>query len=480
MAHRDRRDQALGVSTDYAALLPDDVVAAFRERIRGEVIGRADAGYDAARRIWNGMIDQRPSLIVRCRGAADVVAAVNLARDRGVPLSVRGGGHNVSGNALCDGVVVDLSLMRDVRVDPDRQVVRVAGGALLGDVDREAQAFGLAVPMGVMSRTGVGGLALHGGIGFLMRRHGLTSDNLVGADVVTADGRLLVVDASRHADLFWALRGGGGNFGVVTSFEFQAYPVGPDVWMCLVFYPMAAATRVLGSLRTFMETAPDEISAVATLWTAPHEDPAPVEHRGAPVIAIAACFSGPVEQGAAALAPLREIDRPLFDLSGPMPFLAAQTLFDPDYPDGGRYYWKSTFLSRLDDEVAEVLAGHAATRPSSRSSVDLVVLGGAISRVAPDATAFATRDAPYVLAIEANWEDPADDAANVAWARAVFDDVQRFSSGGAYLNFPGFGEEGEMLVRASYAGNYDRLQHVKARYDPVNLFRHNLNIRAAG
>jgi FAD/FMN-containing dehydrogenase len=467
------------LSTDYAALLPDDVVADLRGRICGEVIDRGDERYETARRIWNGMIDRRPALIVRCRGAADVAAVVNLARDRGVPLSVRGGGHNVSGNALCDGLVIDLSLMNDVRVDPDRRVVRVGGGALLGDVDREAQAFGLAVPMGVMSRTGVGGLALHGGIGFLMRRYGLTSDNLVGADVVTADGRLLVVNASQHPDLFWALRGGGGNFGVVTSFEFQAYPVGPDVWMCLVFYPVAAAIRVLGRLRTFMETAPDEISAIATFWTAPHEDPAPIAHRGAPVIAIAACWSGPVDQGAAVLAPLREIDRPLFDLSGPMPFLAAQTLFDPDYPDGGRYYWKSTFLSRLDEEVAAALAGHAAARPSPRSSVDIGVLGGAIARPAPERTAFATRHAPYVLAIEANLEDPADDAANVAWARAVFDDMQRFSSGGSYLNFPGFGEEGELMVRASYAGNYDRLQQVKHRYDPANLFRHNLNIRAA-
>jgi FAD/FMN-containing dehydrogenase len=454
------------------------ILAALRARIRGEVITSTDDRYDTARRIWNGMIDRRPALVVQCQGASDVAAAIAWAREARLPLSVRGGGHNVAGVALCDGVVIDLSRMNGVEVDPRRQRVRVEGGALLGDVDRAAQAHGLAVPMGIMSRTGVGGLALHGGIGLLMRRFGLTSDNLLGAEVVTADGRVLTASAADHPDLFWALRGGGGNFGVVTTFEFQAYPLGPDVWVAIVFYPLDRATHVARAFRDFMAEAPDEIVAFCSFWSTGHEEPVPDEHRGVPVVIAAACYSGPVERGEAALAPLRAIGSPLFDLSGPMPFLSAQQLFDAEYPDGRRYYWKSTYLSRLDDEVADALAAHAARRPSPLTSIDVVALGGAVARVRPEDTAFAQRTAPYVLAIEANWIDPADDSANIAWARTAFADMQRFSPGGTYLNFPGLGEEGEAQVREAYAGNYARLQQVKRRYDPDNVFRSNLNIRA--
>jgi FAD/FMN-containing dehydrogenase len=461
--------------------MQNQVVDDFDAGIQGEVLRPGDGGYDAARRVWNGMIDRRPALIVRCAGSADAVAAVNLARERGLPLAVRGGGHNVAGSAVCDGgIVVDLSAMNGVRVDPERRTVRVEGGARLGDVDRATQAFNLAVPVGVVSRTGIAGLALHGGLGFLTRKHGLTSDNLVSAEVVTADGQVLTVDTQHHADLYWALRGGGGNFGVVTAFEFRLHPVGPEVWMAIVMYPVEKAQKVLSVFRELMAQAPDELMAVAIFWNAPTEEFVPEEFRGAPVIVLAACHSGPFEDGERAIQPFREIDTPAVDLSGPMPFVAAQQAFDADYPDGRRYYWKSTYLRHLDDDVVQALAGHAAARPSQLTSLDVWALGGAMGRVPSDETAFARRDAPFLLGIEANWDDPAADEANIAWAREVYRDAQRFSPGGAYLNFPGFGEEGATLVRSSYGGNYDRLAAIKAKYDPNNLFRVNLNIAPAG
>ena len=422
------------------------------------------------------MIDKRPAAIVRCRGAADVVAALQWASEHGLPVSVRCGGHNVSGIALCEGLVIDLSLMNDVRVDPDLRRVRASGGATLGDIDHEAQAFGLAVPVGVVSKTGIGGLALHGGMGFLTRKFGLSCDNLVGADVVTADGRVLVVNEHAHPDLFWALRGGGGNFGVVTSFEFQAHAVGPQVSMAVVFYPIEAAPRVLNTFRDFVSTAPDEVSAIAVLWSAGHGEPFPADAQGRPVVAIAACFAGAVDAGEAVFRPLRQIATPIVDLSGPFPYRAAQQLFDPEYPSGRRYYWKSIYIDRLDDEVIQRLVAQAARRPSPLSSIDVWALGGAFGRVDPSATAFGRRTAPFLIGIEGNWDEPEADQANVAWARAVYDDMQSCSSGGVYLNFPGLGEEGEALVRDSYAGNYSRLQSIKAKYDPANLFRSTFNI----
>jgi FAD/FMN-containing dehydrogenase len=467
------------IPNGYEAVVGLAAVEQLRRSVRGQVLRPEDAGYETGRKVWNGMIDRRPALIVRCSGTADVVAAVNFARAQNLPVAVRGGGHNVAGNAVCDGgLVIDLSLMNSVRVDPERRLARVCGGARLGDVDHETQLFGLAVPSGVVSRTGIAGLTLHGGLGFLTRRFGLTSDNLVAADVVTADGRLLLVDEHNHPELLWALRGGGGNFGVVTSFEFRLHPVGPEVWMAIVFYPVEQAPQVLEFFRSFMAQAPDELSGIALFWNAPTEEPIPEEHRGAPIIAVAGCYCGPVEKGERAIQPLREIVTPIVDLSGPMPFVAAQQLFDADYPDGRRYYWKSIYLSNLGDEVIQALVAHSARRPSPLTSMDICAAGGAFTRMPADAAAFASRNVPYLLAIESNWDDPAADAANLAWTREVYRDMQRFSAGGAYLNFPGFGEEGEALLRESFAGNYARLQAVKARYDPENFFHHNLNIRA--
>jgi FAD/FMN-containing dehydrogenase len=453
-----------------------DAIAALQAQVRGQVVSPGDVQYETARRIWNGMIDRCPAAIVRCRGAADVAAALRWANGHGLPVSVRCGGHNVSGIALCEGLVIDLSLMNDVRVDPDHRRVRASGGATLGDIDHETQVFNLAVPVGVVSRTGIGGLALHGGMGFLTRKFGLSCDNLVGADVVTADGQVLVVNERAHPDLLWALRGGGGNFGVVTSFEFQAHPVGPEVSMAIVFYPIDAAAQVISAFRDFMSSASDEVSAIAVLWSAGHGEPFPPEAQGQPVAAIVACFAGGVEAGDVALGPLRHIATPIVDLSGPFPYRAAQQLFDPEYPNGRRYYWKSIYIDHLDDEVIRKLVVQASRRPSPLSSIDVWALGGAFGRVNPSATAFGRRNAPFLIGVEGNWDDPTADQANVAWARSVYDDMRSFSSGGVYLNFPGLGEEGEALVRDSYAGNYARLQSIKAKYDPNNLFRSTFNI----
>lgn len=457
--------------------LKDEAIQQLRSQVRGTVVLPGEGGYDQARKIWNGIIDRKPAMIVQCSGTADVMAAVNFARENKLPLAVRGGGHNVAGNSLCDdGVVIDLSPMRRVRIDPVNNTARVDGGAKLGDVDHEAQAFGLAVPVGVVSATGIAGLSLHGGMGFLTRKYGLTCDHILSADVVTADGNVVVADAKNNADLLWALRGGGGSFGVVTSFEFKLRPVGPDVWMCIVMYPVAEAKKVLQTWRKFMETAPEEVMSIAIYWNAPHEEPVPREHQGAPVIVLAGCWSGPVEKGEAMFKPLREIAAPAVDLSGPMPYLMAQKLFDPEYPNGRRYYWKSIYMKEMSDPVIDMLSDYAAKRPSSLTSIDVWCLGGAIGRVKPEESAFFKRDAPYMLGIEANWEDPKDDEANISWTRNLYRDTEKYSPGGMYFNFPGFLEEGDDLLKQSFGTNYDRLRQVKAKYDPQDLFSYNLKI----
>jgi FAD/FMN-containing dehydrogenase len=418
-----------------------------------------------------------PALIVRPAGTDEVIEAVRFARAHRLPLSVRGGGHNVAGTALCDGgLAIDLSNMRGVRVDAEARVARAEGGAKLGDVDRATQAHGLATPLGVVSRTGVAGLTLHGGLGFLTRKHGLSCDNLIAAEVVTADGRLVRADASQNTDLLWALRGGGGNFGVVTALEFRLHPIGPDVFLFLVMYPAAEALTVLAAFREFMATAPDEVMGLGILWNTPEADPLPEHARNVPAVILVGAHCGAVADGERAVKPLRRLATPLADLSGPMPFLDVQQLFDPDYPDGRRYYWKSIYLSGLGDDVIGALARHARARPSSLNSIDVWALGGALRREPAGGSAFSKRDAPFLLGIEANWDDPAADDANVGWAREVYADMGRFSAGGLYLNFPGFMEEGPDLLRATYGPSWDRLRAVKAAYDPENLFRSNFNV----
>ncbi len=464
------------------AVLDDRAVEGFGSGLRGELLRPGDSGYEGVRRVWNGMIDRHPALIARCAGVADVMAAVDFARENDLLLAVRGGGHNVAGSAVCDGgLVIDLSPMKGIRVDPGRRAVRAEGGVTIGELDRETQAFGLAMPMGLVSETGIAGLTLGGGIGWLRRRYGLSCDNLLSADVVTADGRSLRASEEENPDLLWGLRGGGGNFGVVTSFEYRLHPVGPEVMFSLVFHDGDKTREALRFYREYAAAAPDEVTSFAICGTIPGEEPFPEEIHGAPFVLFAALYAGPVEEGERATRPLREFGEPLIDFSGPMTYVEAQTVFDADYPAGKlRYYWKSLYLDDLSDEAIDRLVEHTAKRPSMLSTVDVWHMGGAVSRADPEKSAFGGRESPFLLGVEGNWENPSDDGANIAWARGCVEDLQRFSGGGQYLNFPGFLEGGEATLRSTFGPNYERLVALKNEYDPTNLFRLNQNIEPAG
>ena len=465
---------AIEMNERATVALDPEAVRAFAAELRGPLLEPDDPGYDAARALQNGMIDRRPALIVRCSGAADVIAAVNFARDHDLPLSVRGGGHNVAGNAVCDdGVVIDLSSMRGVHVDPRGRVAYVQGGATWGDLDRETQVFGLATPGGVVSTTGIGGLTLHGGMGHLRRKHGLSLDNLLAVDIVTADGRLRHASADEEPDLFWAVRGAGSNFGVVTSFEFRLHPVGPTVMLCAAMYALEDGPAVLRGWRDYIATTPDDFTPLAVFRSVP--DGFPPELVGRPIVILAGVHAGPVEEGERIARPLRELATPLLDMSGPMPFAAIQSAFDPFFPKGLRQYWKSTYVESLSDPLIDALCDLAAARPSSKTTTDIWPQAGAVGRAGGEETGLGPRP-PVMLAFESTWPDPADDEANIAWARGAWTSMQRFSSRGIYLNFPGFGEEKEALVRAAYGENYPRLRALKARFDTANLFRANLNI----
>jgi FAD/FMN-containing dehydrogenase len=445
--------------------------------LRGRLIRPADEDYDPARAVWNGMIDRRPALIARCAAAEDAAAAVGFARDQGLPLAVRGGGHGVAGHAVCDdGLVIDLSEMRAIDVDPESRTARAEGGCTLGDLDAATQRHGLATPLGVVTKTGIAGLTLSGGMGWLRRRHGLSCDNLGAAEVVTADGRVLRASEDEHDDLFWAIRGGGGNFGVVTALEYRLHPVGPEVFFCFVLYPSERAEEVLRGCERYLDGAPDDVAPLGVLGSVPAAEDFPEELHGRPYVAILALHPGDPAAGEEALRPLRDLGEPMADLSAPMAYTEAQAVLDADYPDGGRYYWKSLNVSRLDAEAIERLVARNAAAPSAHSTIDVWFQGGAMARVAEDATAFANRRQPFLLGIEGNWEDDGDSAANVAWVRDTVEEMRAFSDGGAYLNFPGFLEEGEGLLRDGYGGNLERLAEVKRAYDPDNLFRLNANV----
>lgn len=465
------------VTTRSGTQVTDEQITALAAGLRGRAIVPGDAGYDDARRVWNGMIDRRPRVIVRCAGVADVVAAVRFAREHELLVAVRGGGHNVAGTAVADdAVVIDLSPMRGVRVDAERRTVWAQGGCTWGDLDRETQPFGLAVPGGVVSETGIAGLTLSGGYSNQRRAHGMTIDNLVACDIVTADGRYLRASADEHPDLFWALRGGGGNFGVVTAFEYRAHPLGPEVYRAQVIYPVDQARRVLAGWREALRDAPDAVTGDAVFWAFPPAPEVPQELHGMPFLLAAGTYAGPVDEGERALRPLRELGTPLVDQSGVMPYLALQSALDPLVPAGNRYYWKGLYLDHLDDAAVELIAERAAAAPSRMGPVVIRQLGGAMARVPADATAFGDRSAPFHLSIDAAWADPADDAPNIAWARSFWQDAQRFSSGQVYFNFAGMLEEGEAALRTSFGRNYARLVDVKTAYDPGNLFRLNPNI----
>lgn len=441
-------------------------LAALAEQIRGSLLLPSEAGYDAARAIWNGMIDKRPAAVARCRGTADVIAAVSCARAAGIPLSIRAGGHNVAGKAICnDGLVVDLSLMNDVRVDPAARRARAGGGALWQDFDHEAQAFGLTTTGGVVSTTGVAGLTLGGGIGYLTRSFGLACDNLVAADVVTADGRLVHASETENADLLWGLRGGGGHFGVVTSLEFQLHPVGPTVAAATVFHAVDTAPDVLRRYRDYAGNAPDAVACYAMVVNAPPDFPP--EHQGKPVLAIVACCSGSVDEGLRLLAPLADWGRPLVTVIDEMPYVALQQAFNAGNPHGGRYYWKTQHLEALTDELLDTVVQFARDLHGPLSIIGIEPLGGAQGRVAADATAFPYRDVPFSLGIWSGWTDPADDEVNTAWTRRFFEAVKPFGAG-VYVNYLGADEADR--IEEAYGGNYARLVELKRRWDPDNLF----------
>jgi hypothetical protein len=447
---------------------------------RGRLISPGDADYDSARALWNGAIDRHPRVIARCLGTADVASAVRYAREHDLEIAIRGGGHNVAGTAGCDdGLVVDLSAMRAVRVEPAERRAWVQGGALWGDVDQETQGHGLATTGGVVSHTGVAGLTLGGGVGWLMRRHGLTVDNLLAAEVVTADGERLRASAEEHPDLFWALRGGGGNFGVVTSFEFRLHPVGPAVLAGPLFWDASDAREVLRLYRDFIRDAPDELGTVIRFGPAPPLPIIPEELHWRPVVMVAACHAGSIEDGERALQPLRRSRAPLLDLVGPVPYVGFQGALDSTVPHGSNYYWKSTHLPELDDDLIDVLAGHAFSGASPRSYAVMFHLGGAVRRVDADATAFGNRQATHAITLDAVWR-PGEDfgALDTAWVRGFFAALGPFRQG-VYVNFLA-ADEGPDRVREAYGdATWSRLAAVKARYDPDNAFHHNQNIRPA-
>jgi len=444
---------------------------------RGRMIGAEQPDYDTARAVWNGAIDRRPRVIARCIGAADVAAAVRFARDHDLEIAIRGGGHNVAGTAVCDdGIVIDLSAMRGVRVDPAGHRAWVQGGALWGDVDRETQAHGLATTGGIVSHTGVAGLTLGGGVGWLMRKHGLTVDNLLAADVVTADGRLLRASEDEHPDLFWALRGGGGNFGVVTSFEFRLHRVGPTVLAGPILWDAADAREILRSYRDFIHEAPDELGTVVRFGAAPPLPVIPAHLHWRPVLMVGTCYAGPVEDGERVLRPLRGCRTPLLDLVGRAPYAAFQGALDSTVMHGWNYYWKSTHLPDLGDALIDVLAEHAFACSSPRSYAAMFHLKGAVSRVPHNGTAYTSRQASHAITLDGVWR-PGEEFGerDTMWTRRFFAALSPYREG-VYVNFLGGDEEPER-VREAYGGVYDRLVDVKTRYDRDNVFHHNQNIR---
>jgi FAD/FMN-containing dehydrogenase len=456
------------------AALGEATLAELAQSVRGELLGPQAEGYDDARSIWNAAHNRRPALILRAAGVADVIKGVQFARSENLPLAIRGGGHSIPGfSTVDDGLVLDLSAMKGVRVDPGRKRVVAQAGNLWQDLDHETQAFGLAVTGGLVSGTGIAGFTLGGGIGWLVRRAGLTSDNLVSADVVTADGRFLRASADDHPDLFWALRGGGGNFGVVTSFEYALHDVGPTVFAGAVFYPGEHAAEILDGYRKMCAAAPDALSTVVNLTTAPPVPFLPESVHGKPVVALLGMWSGPLADGDRHTRGFRELAPVIADLFGPMPYVAMQSLIDPLYPRGLHNYFRAAFLPSLDGASVESILGSYHTAPNPLSELHIHHLGGAVSRMPSDATAFATRDAEFILNVVARAPDADGFRPVVDWARTATDRVG--TKGVTYVNFTG--EASVDRVRASYPrGTYDRLVAVKDRYDPTNLFRLNQNI----
>jgi FAD/FMN-containing dehydrogenase len=455
-----------------------EIIDGLKGSLRGRVLTPDSDQYDEARAIWNAMIDRRPALIVRCASAADVTRAVRFAAEHKLLLAVRGGGHNIAGNAVCDGgLMIDLSPMKSVRVDPAGRTAWVEPGVTLGEFDRDAQAFGLATPLGINSTTGVAGLTLGGGFGWLSRKLGLSIDNLISADVVTAAGELVKASETENRDLFWAIRGGGGNFGIVTSFEFRLHKVGPEVLAGLIVHPLDAARDVLRFYRDFIKNTPQELVCWFVLRKAPPLPFLPVEWHGKEILALAVCYSGPISEGERVAKPLRSFGKPLADVIAPAPFVAWQSILDPLLTPGMRNYWKSHDFRELSDGLIDVLIAFARRIPDPQSEIAFAQLGEGVTRVPNDATAYTHRDAQFVLNVHGRWDNPANDNKCINWARELFQAAAPFATGGVYVNF--LTQEEHDRVRLAYGSNYDRLIQLKKKYDPTNLFRLNQNIQPA-
>jgi FAD/FMN-containing dehydrogenase len=457
----------------------NEALTALRSGFTGELILPGDVSYDPVRQLWNAMFDKRPALIARCRNSKDVRAAVNHASMHAMEVAVRGGGHNASGSGSSEGgLLIDLSLMNGVTIDPISRRALVGGGATWADFDSAAQQYGLATPGGVVSATGVGGLTLSGGIGWLRGKYGLSLDNLISVEIVTADGMVRTASAAENPDLFWAIRGGGGNFGAVTQFEFAVHPVGPEVMLLLPVYRAEDAAPAMKAWRDYMKTAPDEIGGSLVEFSTIPEDPAyPKETWNAKVMALAGVWAGPADKGERAVEPLRRLAEPLLDFSGRMNYCDVQKLYDGLFPKGvNRAYFKSMYIDELSDAAIDEIAPRAANRPSSTSLCSVWFMGGAVGRADSGATAFGDRSFRWMLSIDALWQNPEDDETNLTWARRCWDDIERFSNGRAYLNFAGLPEDGDALRRNTFGPHYTRLSQIKAKYDPNNLFHLNQNI----
>jgi FAD/FMN-containing dehydrogenase len=467
------------MSTPHSGGRPDAAaIAGLRASFNGEIITPSDPGYDDARSLWNAMIDKKPAVIARCSGSEDVVSALGFAREHGLEVAVKGAGHNIAGSAMCDGgVVIDLSALQAVDVDPASMTARVESGATLADVDEATQAHGLAVPTGINSTTGIAGLTLGGGFGWLSRKHGLTVDNLMAAEMVTAEGERVRASELENPDLFWAIRGGGGNFGVVTSFTFRLHPVGPEVLAGLIIHPMSDAPNVMRQLRDHNRTAPDELSVWMVLRKAPPLPFIPEDWHGKDVLVLAAMYAGDTGDGNAALDPVRSIGSPIAEAIGAQPFAAWQQAFDPLLTPGARNYWKSHDFHELTDKAIDTLVEYAGRLPTAECEVFIARMGGQTNRVPADATAYPHRDTEYVMNIHTRWRDPAEDAECLEWAREAFDAMAPHATGGVYVNF--MPDDEVDRVRSAYGTNYDRLAEIKARWDPGNVFRANQNIRPA-
>jgi len=464
------------------AKISDESLEELRMMIRGDVLTPDDPGYVMVRPPYNAMHPGKPALVVQANGTADVISAVNFARDNGLIVAVRGGGHSVAGLSSVDGgILIDLARMNAVDVDPEARIVRVQGGALVGDMDHETQAFGLVAPCGVVSDTGVAGLTLGGGEGWLRRKHGLSIDNLLSVQLVCADGQVRTASADSNPDLFWAVRGGGGNFGVATSFTFQCHPVGPIVAFAGVFHPVEDAENVYRAFRDWAKTVPNEISALIGCTTLPASEHTPPEIHNTPFIVTGAVYAGDPDEGMKIIQPLREIGTPLADISGPLPFVGVQAAFDEFFQRGTlRSYWKSTFVDELTDPILDIIVDKAKNRPHDRVFLVTFFMGGAINDVDPEATAYSERSANWMVSVDGNWEDEADDDKVISWVRGAWGEVHEHGTGGLYLNFTGVADEAPTVgVESAFGKNLKKLAEVKAKYDPDNFFRLNNNITPA-